>query len=392
MQLLISQEKFDNARSRDLVPLKCKICDGVFKKTKHYIQNKRQKHDFCSKECMFKGQVKAQEVSCKQCNKLFKKQFAQIKKSPNHFCSQSCAGTYNNTHKTSGNRVSKLEKWLQIQLPHILPDLEFHFNRKDAINSELDIYIPSLKLAFELNGIFHYEPIYGQEQLSKIQNNDNRKFQACLERGIELCVIDTSKEKYFKESNSEKYLAIILQIMSKKFANPDEIVKSQEKDRVLDWRKYFEPPPVKQFIKEKCENIIQKAPISKQCSLCGSLFETNLQSKVFCKLKCRNTASQRAFRGRKVLKNKPIKPKKNCVNCNIESINKFCSRKCRNAHKYKNAKTVTITKGNTTKSIKQQNVNAYIKCGWEIGTSGQSSTDISFFRREVPNVFEPRMR
>ena len=81
------------------------------------------------------------------------------------------------------------------------PNLEIHYNRKDAINSELDIYIPELELAFELNGIFHYEPIYGAEKLQQIQNNDDRKFQACLEKGISLCIIDTSSLKYFKLFN-----------------------------------------------------------------------------------------------------------------------------------------------------------------------------------------------
>ena len=46
--------------------------------------------------------------------------------------------------KRSGEKVpfdrSKLEKWLEEQLIKMYPNLEIHFNRKDAINSELDIY------------------------------------------------------------------------------------------------------------------------------------------------------------------------------------------------------------------------------------------------------------
>ena len=90
---------------------------------------------------------------------------------------------------------------------------KFHFNRKDAINSELDIYIPELKLAFELNGIFHYESIYGSEKLNQIQNNDNRKFQACLEQGIELCIIDTSWIKHNTLPKMTKVLSIVEKVI-----------------------------------------------------------------------------------------------------------------------------------------------------------------------------------
>ena len=115
-----------------------------------------------------------------------------------------------------GNRKSKLEFYLEEQLPLLFPNLEFHFNRKDAINSELDIYIPTIRLAFELNGIFHYEPIYGENKLNQIKNNDNRKFQACLEQNIELCIIDTSKLIYFKKENADPFLEIVKEIINKK--------------------------------------------------------------------------------------------------------------------------------------------------------------------------------
>lgn len=101
---------------------------------------------------------------------------------------------------------------------NLYPNLLIYFNKKDAINSELDIYIPSLKLAFELNGIFHYEPIYGFNKLNQIQNNDSRKFQACLEQKIELCLIDSSKQKYFTEKSSQQYLDIITTIINSKLS------------------------------------------------------------------------------------------------------------------------------------------------------------------------------
>ena len=93
------------------------------------------------------------------------------------------------------------------------------FNSKEDIDSELDIYIPSLKLAFELNGIFHYEPIFGKDKLRQIKNNDLRKFQACIEHTIELCIIDVAKLKYFKEQTAKQYLDIIKCIVNKKISS-----------------------------------------------------------------------------------------------------------------------------------------------------------------------------
>lgn len=218
--LLISIEQILSYKATQMIPLKCDYCQQNFERMQKYIKSdlklhRRQGH-YCSKACGFKAKDKRKEVTCKQCNKIFLKKCCQLKKSPISFCSSSCAATYNNTHKTHGCRRSKLEIYLEQVLPIKYPNLEFHFNRKDAINSELDIYIPKLKLAFELNGIFHYEPIYGADKLNQTQNNDRRKFQACLEQSIELCIIDTSSLNYFKPDKAQKYLDIIVNIINSK--------------------------------------------------------------------------------------------------------------------------------------------------------------------------------
>lgn len=219
---------------------KCGACDKEFIKYRSLCSHKarhvkRSNSELLkNKERMLK--IKQDNISkylenpekCTHCNIIInyekylqkstdrRKKLKSGKAKYNYFCSSSCAATYNNTHKTTGTRKSKLEVYLEEKIKELYPDTDIHFNRKDAINSELDIYIPSLKLAFELNGIFHYEPIYGPEKLSQIKNNDERKFQACLENGIELCIIDSSKLKSFKDINAKPYLDIICNIINKK--------------------------------------------------------------------------------------------------------------------------------------------------------------------------------
>ena len=230
MKMLISQEKFNNLTSRELVPLQCKYCQNTFYIPKSSVQmgiKKTSGHtrDFCSLECFGKQKTETDTiiVTCKQCNKSMRRSIKQMKKVKNVFCSSSCSATYNNTHKTKGNRRSKLEIWIEQQLTKLYPSLEINYNKTDAIDIELDIYVPSLKLAFELNGIFHYEPIYGKEKLDRMKFNDVCKFQKCLEKEIELCIIDTTKQKYFKEKSCFQFLEIIETILKKKLERMVEL-------------------------------------------------------------------------------------------------------------------------------------------------------------------------
>lgn len=225
MKPLYSQEEFKNAKNNDLLPLQCLCCNETFYKRKQRIYdmlnpNNNTLGDFCSQKCRGNSIGERIVLNCVNCDKLISKTPSDLKhkkrKSKNNFCSHSCSASYNNKHKTTGNRRSKLEIWLEQQLILSYSNLEIHFNRKDTINSELDIYIPSLNLAFELNGIFHYEPIYGVNKLHQIKDNDISKSKACIENKIDLCIIDTSGQKYFKPSTSQKYLNIIKNIIKER--------------------------------------------------------------------------------------------------------------------------------------------------------------------------------
>ena len=221
MKPLFSDEQFNNAKSTDLLQCKCYQCDNTFSLTKHKIQrvlnpNQKKCGKYCSNECHFKSKNLKIKINCTNCDIEFEKRPKEIAKSTNHFCCQSCSTSYNNKNKTTGNRRSKLEIWLEEQLTILYPNLPIDFNQKTAIGSELDIHIPSLNIAFELNGIFHYEPIYGINKLDQIQSNDISKSKACHEAKIDLCIIDTSTQTYVKPSTSQKYLNIIINIINER--------------------------------------------------------------------------------------------------------------------------------------------------------------------------------
>lgn len=204
----------------------CSHCNKVFEASsqKQFSDQKwRAKNGlkiFCSRECrlLSKGHNPTPTIfQCAFCGKEIVRDSHHIdkrSKSTRRFCNASCAASYNNTHKTTGTRRSKLEKWLENKLTTLYPTLEIKYCDKSAINSELDIYIPSLRLAFELNGIYHYEPIHGLDKLNQVQRNDANKFQLCHENNISLCIIDTSKQVYVTEKSSQPYLKIITNIIN----------------------------------------------------------------------------------------------------------------------------------------------------------------------------------
>jgi very-short-patch-repair endonuclease len=169
---------------------------------------------WCSRKCRYPDNEK-RVVNCLKCNKEFKKVNSECIKCPNHFCSHSCSASYNNTHKKYGTRRSKLEIYLEEQIREHYPHLELICNQKTAIESELDFYFPDLRFAIELNGITHYEPIFGEDKFEKIQNNDKRKVIACYEKDIELAIIDSSTCTYLNESAKNKFKNLVFELLDK---------------------------------------------------------------------------------------------------------------------------------------------------------------------------------
>ena len=204
----------------------CGICGEKFDNSRVYSNHIRWKHSkapYKIHNCKFCGKAVAacsiakHEVACKSNIKNIRECKCCQKPITGYrtvFCDCTCAALYNNSNKAHGYRRSKLELWIESKLKLLYPDLEIFFNKKFAIGSELDIYIPSMQLAIELNGVYHYKPIHGQKLLDKIILNDIKKLKACENKGIHFHSIDISDQVTFKEHTSYKYLDVVTHLIN----------------------------------------------------------------------------------------------------------------------------------------------------------------------------------
>jgi hypothetical protein len=216
-------QEYKKYKGKDLIPFNCSGCGRLYYKSQRVSRQfifKGYKVGYCDNQCQ--NSVKKTSVSepCKQCGEIVVRTLSDRKAVKNVFCDSSCAATYNNSHKKHGTRRSKLELHLEEYIRKEYPDIELICNGKMAIQSELDFYFPQLRFAIELNGIVHYEPIYGQDKFERIQNNDKQKNICCYEQGIELAVINISKISYLtkkiKDHYSEVVRELLLQVIQRK--------------------------------------------------------------------------------------------------------------------------------------------------------------------------------
>lgn len=202
----------------------CPICQKQFTRPSGYVKYNLEKSSqrvwCCSKACSNKNQLKYPAFStCLYCQTLFVPHERRCAK----FCSQSHAALYNNAHKTKGYRRSKLEIYLEAMIKKEFPNLNLVCNNRQLLGFELDFYFPDLKFAIELNGIVHYEPIYGSDKLTRVQDNDKQKMIRCYEQGIELMVIDISMHHHCTQKVKDKYWKIISDILINKFSPQSRI-------------------------------------------------------------------------------------------------------------------------------------------------------------------------
>lgn len=219
--------------------LTCERCGKEFERVNH--RHGRSKHVYCSKSCsaknnkngmLAKGKHRPQQekfylrsymnfeltiegdssaierirlpsvwlkIPCGGCGAILDRTEADIKqcKHGKPYCSKSCRMKHYNHHilERSSNQRSKAEDILASFIKTDFPDLEIVTNDRKFLPSglEIDINIPSMRLAIELNGPVHYMPIYGEERLHKVQAKDAQKHLEIHQKGLTLIVLDISR-------------------------------------------------------------------------------------------------------------------------------------------------------------------------------------------------------
>ncbi len=204
-------------RTKDRVELTCDGCGVKF--TRINSEAGRGQKQYCSATC--RPRVSGlQSHNCVTCNAEVKRYASLIPKNGNVFCNNSCAAIWKNKNRDQAIPTrSKLEKWLEMQLNNKFTELTILFNKTTHIGMELDIHIPTLNLAFEINGVFHYEDVFKNGLLVRRLELDAKKRQLCLDNKITLIEIDTREQKYFTDKSSQKYLDIITNKIKESLVN-----------------------------------------------------------------------------------------------------------------------------------------------------------------------------
>lgn len=125
--------------------------------------------------------------------------------------------------RVASKQGSKLEKFIVQSLLKNNYKVDFH-KEQTLVNTKLqiDIFLPQMDVAIEVDGPSHYEPVWGEEALKRNKKYDNKKTGLILGKGLVLIRVKQIKD--FSPSRAQllydQIHAILLSIQ-KKFPDQD---------------------------------------------------------------------------------------------------------------------------------------------------------------------------
>lgn len=120
---------------------------------------------------------------------------------------------------------SKLEKYLFNGLLSAGYQVDFH-KEQSILNTKLqiDLFVPKLNLAIEIDGPSHFAPVWGSESLKRNQKYDDKKNGLLLGKGLFLVRVQQKRD--FSKSRASLILKDVLDTINK-------IINNQVKDNKI---------------------------------------------------------------------------------------------------------------------------------------------------------------
>ena len=120
---------------------------------------------------------------------------------------------------------SKMEKFLENYLTE--QGYEVIFHKKGLVlnqNLEVDLFVPALKVAIEIDGPAHFFPIWGQDSLNKHIKADSEKAGLLLQAG--LCLI---RVKHLSKSLTHKHKRDLTTMITQELEKIDKKFPAKQK-------------------------------------------------------------------------------------------------------------------------------------------------------------------
>jgi very-short-patch-repair endonuclease len=133
--------------------------------------------------------------------------------------------------KRASKEGSKLEKYIRDELTKAGYVIEYH--KKGIVpnsNLEVDIYLPEIGTAIEIDGPSHFLPIWGEDALRKTTKSDNEKNGLLRYHGVMVLRVAQKRKTLSKKSMRDTWGAISseLKVISKQMPIKSERFKEIE--------------------------------------------------------------------------------------------------------------------------------------------------------------------
>lgn len=209
--MLITQEEFNKLQTRELIKMKCSVCNNDYEKSKKNILKRAKDSEnsnlYCSSKCSnaYKLEKYNTVVDCINCNVEFLKSNVEIEKTNNHFCSRSCSAKYNNKLIPKRKLITSCSKCTNIVRNYRSTLCETHFK-------ELNENRYSLKTLEECQNSNIFHPSWLNSKIRGYNRSSNKDLiklpcaKCKYTRHVELChikaITNFSKDALISEINS----------------------------------------------------------------------------------------------------------------------------------------------------------------------------------------------